>query len=128
MEVLASKIRQDRNIKGLSFAGTEIKISQLADDTTCIIKDESSLKNLLDLFVIFEKGTGLCINVEKTNSRCLGDYVPSQPNLFGLKWSQNPVETLGVFISGKEDDHYKLNFEPILIKMKQEFSYCCSHM
>ena len=122
VEILASKIRQDKDIKGLTFAGTEIKISQLADDTTCIIKDEFSLKNLLDLFVIFEKGTGLSINVDKTNSRCLGDYVPSQPKLFGLKWSQNPVETLGVFVSGNEDDHYKLNFEPKLIKMKQLLS------
>ena len=122
VEVLASKIRQDKNIKGLTFAGVEIKISQLADDTTCIIKDENSLKKLLDLFVIFEKGTGLGINVDKTNARCLGSYMPSQPKLFDLKWSQEPVETLGVLVTGNENDHYKLNFEPKLIKMKQLLS------
>lgn len=122
VEILASKIRQDKNIKGLFFAGVEIKISQLADDTTCIIKDEISLKNLLDLFIIFEKGSGLAINVDKTNTRCLGNYTPSQPNLFTLKWTQSPVETLGVFVTGNEDDHYKLNFEPKLIKIKHLLS------
>ena len=122
VEILATKIRQDKNIKGLIFAGVEIKISQLADDTTCFIKDETSLKRLLDLFIIFEKGTGLGINIDKTNTRCLGSFVPSEPNLFELKWTQNPVETLGVFVNGNENDHYKLNFEPKLTKMKQLFA------
>ena len=55
VEVLAAKIRQDENIEGLKIANSTIKISQLADDTTCFIKNESSLKILLDTFQLYKK-------------------------------------------------------------------------
>ena len=119
VEVLALSIRQNKNISGLIFNGTEIKISQLADDTTCIIRDERSLKLLLDTFDLFRSGTGLQINVDKTTARCLGNFVPSKEKLFGLKWSQEPVFTLGVHLSGNEEDHYLLNFRPKICKMRQ---------
>ena len=61
VEILASKIRQNKDIKGLLFGGIEIKISQLADDTTCFIKDENSLKYLIETFNIFNKCAGLGI-------------------------------------------------------------------
>ena len=47
VETLSSKIREDKTIKGILINGTEIKISQLADDTTCFIRDKYSLKHLL---------------------------------------------------------------------------------
>ena len=119
VEVLAISIRQNRNISGITFKGVEIKISQLADDTNCVVKDESSLKNLLDTFDLFRSGSGLDINVDKTTARCLGDLVPSRKELFGLKWTQEPVHTLGVSLSGNESDHYYLNFRPKISKMKQ---------
>ena len=119
VEILAISIRQNRNISGLIFDGTEIKISQLADDTTCIVRDENSLKELLKTFELFRSGTGLQINVDKTIARCLGDFLPSREKLFNLKWSQEPVHTLGVNLSGREEDHYNLNFRPKLCKMKQ---------
>ena len=118
VEVLACQIRQNKDIKGLIFNNVELKISQLADDTTCVVRDETSLKYLLETFKQYEKGAGLGINVDKTTARCLGNFEPSTPDCLGLKWTQDPVFTLGVFISGDEDDHYELNFKPKLIKMK----------
>ena len=119
VEILACKIRQDSNIKGLIFNGNEIKISQLADDTTCVVKDEASLRELIETFIRFDKCAGLKINIDKTTARCLGNYIPSSENLLGLSWSQEPVFTLGVYISGNEDDHYLLNFKPKISKLQQ---------
>ena len=119
VEILAISIRQNKDISGLVFDGTETKISQLADDTTCVVRDEKSLKELLKVFELFRSGTGLQINVDKTTARCLGNFTPSREKLFGLKWTQEPVETLGVILSGREDDHYNLNFRPRICKMKQ---------
>ena len=119
VEVLAISIRQNRNISGLVFNGVEIKVSQLADDTNCVVKDENSLKHLLDTFCLFRSGTGLDINVDKTIARCLGNFSPSRDKLFGLKWSQDPVHTLGVNLTGKEEDHYNLNFRSKISKLKQ---------
>jgi len=50
-EILASKIRKNKNIKGITVCGNEIKISQYADDTTMIIvgSKKSFTSALLDL-------------------------------------------------------------------------------
>ena len=114
-EILACNIRQNRNIEGIHINDTEIKLSQLADDTTCFIKNEDSLHHLLNTFKIFEKCAGLGINIDKTSARCLGGFKPSTEQLMGLNWSQEPVYTLGVYISGNELDHYTLNFLPKII-------------
>ena len=119
VEILACKIRQNKNIEGLIFNGIEIKICQLADDTTCFIKNENSLKHLLDTFRTFNKCAGLGMNTDKTSARRLGDLELSDENLMGLHWTQEPVHTLGINISGKESDHYELNFKPKIIKMQQ---------
>ena len=46
-EVLATRIRQDRTIKGISIFGTETKISQFADDTYAFCDSLGSVKNYL---------------------------------------------------------------------------------
>ena len=71
-EVLACKIRQDKNIKGIEIAGRVIKISQLADDTTCVIDGPDSLKHLLNTFRLFAQCSGLKINIEKTTAKYIG--------------------------------------------------------
>ena len=42
VEVLANAIRQDKHIKGISFAGKEIKQLQYADDTNGVVSDLNS--------------------------------------------------------------------------------------
>ena len=102
------------------FNGVEIKISQLADDTTWFIKNEKSLQNLIKTFKTFNICSGLKINIDKTSARRLGGIKLSNEKLFGLNWSQEPVHTLGIYVSGNEADHYNSNFKPkIMIKSKK---------
>ncbi len=44
LETLATKIRSDKNIKGIKVDNKEIKISLLADDITLLIHDLDSVK------------------------------------------------------------------------------------
>ena len=118
VEILACKIRQSKDILGIKVGNSEIKVSQLADDTSCFIKDERSLSYLLKAFKLYYKTSGLGINVDKTSARCLGGFVPSRHDLLELKWTQEAIETLGVIVTGNEDDHLELNFRPKIIKMK----------
>ena len=68
-EVLASKIRQERTIKGISMFGTESKISQFADDTSAFCDSLSSVKHLLVTTTEFGKVSGLkLINASKTKA------------------------------------------------------------
>ena len=48
-EVLANKIRDNNDIKGITVCGDEIKISQYADDTTMILDGSKSPLHLLYL-------------------------------------------------------------------------------
>ena len=37
--------------------------------------------------------------------------LPINTELYNIKWTKEPVETLGIVINGKEDDHLLLNFK-----------------
>ena len=56
-------------------------------------------------------------NLDKTKAKNLGPEPEPCHKLFGLDWF-NPICTLGVTISGNEDDHYILNFKKHLKNMK----------
>jgi hypothetical protein len=72
VELLAISIRRDREIKGISCGPLSVKISQLADDTTCFLADEASGFKLLDLLSDFAKLSGLKCNLEKTEVLWIG--------------------------------------------------------
>ena len=62
MELLANAIRSDKSIKGQSLDSKEFKLSQYANDTTCMVDDTSSASNLfekLDLFRLYVRGSTL---------------------------------------------------------------------
>ena len=66
VEPLAIMIRSNRDIKGLNFGDKEIKISQLADDTTCFVADIKSAKVLFEVLELCKLFSGLKCNLEKT--------------------------------------------------------------
>ena len=84
-EILANKIRENKDIKGITVCGNEIKISQYADDTTMILdgSKKSFTSALLDL-ELFGAISGLRLNNKKTEilwiGACAGrqDYVPKK--------------------------------------------------
>ena len=57
----ANTIRQNKNIEGIRIGTTELKISQLADDTVCYVKNMNSLTTLIETFENFEKNIRLKI-------------------------------------------------------------------
>ena len=119
VETLACKIRCADNVRGITINGTEIKISQLADDTTCLIKDIISLKNLLHIFDKYKVCSGLSINIDKTMAMGLGGFQPETEGLLGVDWTSRDLTILGVTISGDETDHYILNYKKRIKNMQQ---------
>ena len=65
-ETLSCKIRNSTDINGIEVHNSTIKIVQMADDTTIMVKDHSSLQNVLSLMEKFHKATGLKLNKGKT--------------------------------------------------------------
>ncbi len=67
LEVLATAIRQEREIKGIQSGKEEVKVSLYADDTTIYIENHKrSTQKLLELIEEFSKVAGYKINVQKS--------------------------------------------------------------
>ena len=58
-EILATRIRQERNIEGLKIFETEHKISQFADDTSLFLKNVASVNNAIQVLGVFGNISGL---------------------------------------------------------------------
>ena len=73
VEVLATALRRDNEIKGISVGNVECKISQFADDTTMILGgSQVSLERSLALLDSFGQLSGLRVNCEKTEVLRIG--------------------------------------------------------
>ena len=103
-EILATEIRNNNSICGVTIKGKEIKIMQMADDTTIFVKDFVSLHRVLLIFELFSQMTGLRINKSKTEALKLGKYKDYKKTPFGIKWNKNNIYSLGIkhYLSDKE--------------------------
>ena len=69
MEVLATEIRQEKEIKGIQIGTEEVKLSLFADDMIVYIENPiDSTKKLLDLINEFGKTAGYKVNTKKSKA------------------------------------------------------------
>jgi hypothetical protein len=118
VEMLAINIRNAKNIKGIKLRSKEIKISQLADDTTLILESCESIKHVKELLYKFELIAGLNTNMEKTQAFMIGKHIKRFKNDYNLTWKDGPVHILGLHICESEIESIKYNFEPRLKKIR----------
>merc|ERR1712074_74685 len=112
-EVLASRIREDDNIKGIKIDDTEFKISQFADDTTSLLNgDRHSFEQFFRQLDYFGEISGLKLNAEKTNNVWLGNKRNSDirwlPHL-DMNWNPPKFKILGLWFTCNLEKMEKLN-------------------
>ena len=106
------------NICGINLGDCEIKLLQYADDTIGVLKDDASLKALLDVIEDFEKISGLKINTSKSECMGIGEARGRKGDFFGLKWPEHPIKCLGVYLTYDYDDFIKMNYKQRLKKLE----------
>jgi hypothetical protein len=116
-EILAIKIRNDVNIKGINIGNNEIKVVQMADDTTNFIKDIASLKVLLSTLEKFHTYAGLKLNLTKSEALWLGKNRESTDIPLGLKRVKG-AKALGIFFSYDAKEMEEKNFTSKLKELK----------
>ena len=109
-EVLSNKIRQNPTVKGIRLFGSEVKLSQFADDTNLFCGDLASVEQALDIVNVFGKFSGLMLNVEKTKAIWLGKWSKNKTKPLGMKWVNSPTKFLGIFASYDEKGNNQMNF------------------
>ena len=66
MEVLATAIRKEKEIKGIQISKEEIKLSLFADDLILYIENpKGAIRKLLELISELDKVAGYKINMQK---------------------------------------------------------------
>ena len=120
-ELLAVKIRQDSDCKGISLPeDQEVKISQFADDTT-ITKNVESLKPHLQILDCFGNVSGLKLD-KKTKAMWMGSMKDSKLNVLDFKTTKEPIKVLGINLSYNTNKCIEENFYGKIKKMKTKLN------
>ena len=121
VEIMALRIRNNKNIKGFQVKIDEInhsiKISQLADDTTLFFNSKSEIPLALNEIEIFGSFSGLIMNKDKTEGLWIGKLKHCKDKVGGIKWTDKPVKTLGIYFGHDKEECERLNWENKIEKM-----------
>jgi len=110
IEVLANKIRNSAQIKGIKIGEVQTKINLYADDVTLFLEDTPD--NVASAIHIIEKFgliSGLKLNHAKTETMVLGKG--------NAEKSEGLINLLGVKMSNNVSEMVEANTDPILSKM-----------
>ena len=102
-EILAHRIKNNNNIRGIDVNGLKNVISQFADDTVIFLNYEQiCLSETMHELTHIEKNTGLKISYDKTTIHRLGSLRKTNAQLYtqnNIKWSDGDIEMLGITVS-----------------------------
>ncbi len=116
-EALAAYIRRNKHIRGITVDGTEIKLSQYADDMNVFTTGDESLTELQDTLNNYEIATGAVINPDKSHGLWLGKNKNRKDKPLGYKWSDMDIKILGLHFGSAAT--IEVNFNTLLTKFSQ---------
>ncbi len=121
-EILACKVRQNGNIKGIKIANNEHKINQFADDTTFTLQgDQISYEVLFETLDGFENISGLKLNTDKTKNKWLGKMKNSNKMFLPhiqMDWNPEKLKILGLWFTTDINEMTEINTADKLIEIR----------
>ena len=112
VELLAIKIQNSANIKGITINGATTTISQYCDDATVFIQDEASMIHLVHVLKEYGEVSGLELNVNKSKLLWLGPNRQCNNSVAGIP-SVQCVKILGLWFSAVKNCEQD-NLDPVL--------------
>ena len=124
LEVLATAIRQTKEIKGIHIGREEIKLSLYADDMIPYIENpKDSTQKLLELINKFSKVTGYKINIQKsfafldTNNETLEK---EYKNTIPFKIAPHKIKYLGIQLTKEVKVLYTKNYKTLIKEIQED--------
>ena len=113
-ELLATHIRAHPDIKGLipPSSTREVKLSQYADDTTFLLRDDHSIAATFRTLSLYELASGAKINIAKCKGLWAGAFRARSDQLFNLTWYNDYIPDKILGFSFGNIDCTRLNLEP----------------
>ena len=113
-EIMALNIRNNTQINGISVKLSnsikQLKITQLADDTTIFLGAKHEVETALQIIETFGKHSGLQLNRNKTKGLWIGKLKNCTDQIGQIHWSKNPIKALGVYFSLDNQKSLELNW------------------
>ena len=118
LEVLATSIREEKEIKGIQIGKEEVKLSLFADDMTVYIENpKDATRKLLELINEFGKVAGYKINAQKSlaflytnNERSEREIKETIPFTIATK----RTKYLGINLPEEAKDLYSENYKTLM--------------
>ncbi len=121
VEIMAIKIRNNKNINGFQCGDKEIKTSMYADDASLLLSDLISMKNAIDTVNEFSEVAGPKLNKDKTEGILLGPLKNSIPEYETIKFTNGAVRCLGVYVGHNKLECDEKNWTEKINKMEKVF-------
>ena len=118
-EMLALRIRQNKEIRGIKIGDTQNLLSQFADDMDLYLPyDRTVINAVINTLTYIENNTGLKVSYDKTTMYRIGSLANTNSKLYTvkkLKWSNEAVNTLGFILYANDVEK---NLEEVCCKMR----------
>jgi len=120
IEIMSVTIRKfnDEKIEGFNFGNNTHKVSQYADDSTLLLSNDVALVFALQCVDRFCAVSGMKLNIDKTEGIWMGPYKTNPSWFQGIRFTQNPVRCLGIYIGHDVEACYRENWISKINKLK----------
>ena len=126
MEVLATAIRAEKEIKRIQIGKEEIKLSLFADDQILHIENpKDSTRKLLELINEYSKIAGYKINIQKSHAFLYTNNEKTEREIketIPFTISTKRIKHLGVYLPKETKDLYIKNYKTLMKEIKEDFS------
>ena len=124
MEVLATAITEEKEIKGIQIGKEEVKLSLFAEDMFLYIDNpKDAIRKLLELINEFGKVAGYKINIQKSlaflytnNERSKGEIKEIIP----FTTASKRIKYLGINLPKEAKDLYSENYKILMKEIKDD--------
>ena len=122
---LINMIEENTKIKGYKTRyNNEIKVLTYADDTTLIVRDTESIKEIFDIYNKYALASGAKINMEKTEILKLGKWRHKMPEETKYKqYIKEEIKLLGAYFHENPEQNKIINWIKKEEKVKKIIQY-----
>ena len=99
VELLAHLNRHSSDVNGINIGDTEVLLTQFADDMSCFVNDENSIRQIFSICDEFYYTSGLALNAEKSTILRLGNWKQKKYTLCGAAMCDDKYNLLGFTLS-----------------------------
>ena len=128
LEVLATAIREEKEIKGIQIGKEEVKLSLFADDMILYVENpKDSIRKLLELISEFSKSAGYKINTQKSLAFLYTNNEKSEreiKELIPFTTGTKRIKYLGINLPKEMKDLYTENYKTLMKEIKDDINRC----